>query len=405
MLLQKLEIDGASTHVKSHGQHHRGHGPDEEVVLCAVYHFAEPTEAIRKLQIKFPHVRFIWHTVEDRFGVDYEGVIPDADYRAATIYLTFGHSPPSQSLMPNLRFIQLLTSGHDHLRSTPLLSDPSIPVATCSGVSARPIAQHVVLQILSFAHQWPRALRVMEEGKWIGPESKRVGGRGYPVGSVLAGKRVGIWGYGSIGRQVARILHAMGMHIIACASGDKSTPESRRLRTATPFSDTAMGDDDGTLPVEWHSGSTRAGLQNFLAADLDILAIFTPLTSSTKHALGKEEFDILSRRSLLPQADHTSHPHGRGKPQPFLVNVSRGPIIVQDELVSALKDGRLAGAALDVTDPEPLPENQELWSLPNVSITPHMSWCFEEYVEECIGTVLEENLRRLSGGKTLLNQI
>lgn len=187
----------------------------------------------------------------------------------------------------------------------------------------------------------------------------------------------------------------MGMHIIACTSSDKTTPESRRLRNGVnPFNSdaaaAAMGDDEGQLPIEWHNGATQAGLHKFLASDLDILAIFTPLTASTKHALGREQFDILTH-------DGARHP--------LLVNVSRGPIIVQDELVAALKDGRLSGAALDVTDPEPLPRDHELWDLPNVSITSHMSWCFEEYVADCVSGVLEENLRRLDAGKSLVNQI
>lgn len=120
------------------------------------------------------------------------------DYRSATTFVTFSLSPPSLSLTPNLRFIQLLTSGHDHMRGTPLLSDPSIPAATCSGVSARSIAQYVVLQVLSWAHQYPRVLGIMDQRKWVGPEKH---GRGYPMANVLAGRRVGIWGYGSIGRQ------------------------------------------------------------------------------------------------------------------------------------------------------------------------------------------------------------
>lgn len=201
--------------------------------------------------------------------------------------------------------------------------------------------------------------------------------------------------HGSLTHQnlAARILHSMGMHIIACTSSDKTTPESRRLRDGVnPFNQdaAAMGDDEGHLPIEWHNGATQAGLHKFLASDLDILAIFTPLTASTKHSLGKEQFDVLTHN---------------GTRHPFLVNVSRGPIIVQDELVAALKDGRLSGAALDVTDPEPLPKDHELWDMPNVSITPHMSWCFEEYVADCVSGVLEENLRRLDAGKSLVNQI
>lgn len=199
----------------------------------------------------------------------------------------------------------------------------------------------------------------------------------------------------------ARILHAMGMHIIACTSSEKTTPESRRLRAATTaFNESSsIGDDEGVLPTEWHSGATRSSLHKFLASDLDILAIFTPLTPSTLHALGKEEFDMLSRRASKSPAA------AAGAGAPFLVNVSRGPIVVQDELVSALRDGRLSGAALDVTDPEPLPEDHELWRMPNVSITPHMSWCFEEYVEDCLESVLAENLRRVGKGEGLVNQI
>lgn len=133
------------------------------------------------------------------------------DYRAATIYLTFNLSPRSRSLMPNLRFIQLLTSGHDHMRHTPLFStlppphpQRPVPAATCAGVSARAIAQYVVLQVLSWAHQQPRALEVMARRRWVEPEATGEGNHrrdGYPMASVLAGKRVGIWGYGNIGRQ------------------------------------------------------------------------------------------------------------------------------------------------------------------------------------------------------------
>lgn len=209
----------------------------------------------------------------------------------------------------------------------------------------------------------------------------------------------------------------MGMKIIACTSTEKTTPESRRLRNAAinPFSENAnadaaagaMGDDEGTLPTEWHSGATRASLHKFLAADLDILAIFTPLTPQTHHALGRDEFDILSSRSCASSSSHrstiTTTTKCEARPPPFLVNVSRGPILRQDDLVDALRDGRLAGAALDVTDPEPLPVDHPLWSLPNVRITPHVSWCFEEYVEDCLGAggVFEQNLARLLlAGKT-----
>lgn len=73
MLLQKEEFDGYGIQVRTHGQHR---WPREEVVLCAVYHFAEPKEAIRRLQDKFPHIRFIWHTLTEMPSIDHDGVIP-----------------------------------------------------------------------------------------------------------------------------------------------------------------------------------------------------------------------------------------------------------------------------------------------------------------------------------------
>lgn len=79
-------------------------------------------------------------------------------------------------------------------------SSPPISMATCPGVSARAIAQYVVLQVLSWAHQYPRVRRTMAKRQWLGPEDEDTG-VGFPVANVLAGRRVGIWGYGSIGRQ------------------------------------------------------------------------------------------------------------------------------------------------------------------------------------------------------------
>lgn len=79
-MLQNHEIDGSSALVKSHGHHHRDiQGPREEVVLCAVYHFPEPKEAIQRLRNKFPNVRFIWHTIKDRTCIDHDGLIPDGE--------------------------------------------------------------------------------------------------------------------------------------------------------------------------------------------------------------------------------------------------------------------------------------------------------------------------------------
>jgi phosphoglycerate dehydrogenase-like enzyme len=119
---------------------------------------------------------------------------------------------------------------------------------------------------------------------------------------------------------------------------------------------------------------------------LDVLALFAPLTEQTRHVIGREELDILGGRN------------------PLLVNMSRGQIVVEEEMVAALKDGRLFGAALDTVDVEPLPQDSELWSLPNVAVTPHMSWAYDRYIEDCL-EILAENLDRFESGKNLVNEI
>jgi len=178
----------------------------------------------------------------------------------------------------------------------------------------------------------------------------------------------------------------MGMTIIACTGIPRTTPESRRHTGFLLPGSEGQGDPGGALPVAWHSSDTREGLHAFLADDLDVLALFAPLTEQTRHVIGREELDILGGRN------------------PLLVNMSRGQIVVEEEMVAALKDGRLFGAALDTVDVEPLPQDSELWSLPNVAVTPHMSWAYDRYIEDCL-EILAENLDRFESGKNLVNEI
>lgn len=172
------------------------------------------------------------------------------------------------------------------------------------------------------------------------------------------GQRVGILGYGAIGRQIGRMCQAMGMAVTAYTASPKPTPESRR---DNGYIVPGTGDPEGTIPAEWYSGTSKEELHAFLGADLDWVVVSVPLTPATKHLLGGKEFEVLSKKKA------------------FLSNISRGDILIQDELIEALKSkdkggkGLLRGAALDVTSPEPLPSDSELWRLDGVTITPHIS--------------------------------
>ena len=175
------------------------------------------------------------------------------------------------------------------------------------------------------------------------------------------------------------------MDVIAYTASPRKTPESKR---DTGYIVPGTGDEDGTIPSAWYSGVDKASLHNFLKQDIDVLLVAVPLTDQTRHSLGKEEFEIL------------------GKNNAFLVNIARGSIIVQDDLIAALKqkEGGLRGAALDVTDPEPLGPESELWDLENVAITPHNSGQGSTYVERSF-QVLERNLTNLERGRRLINVV
>ena len=209
------------------------------------------------------------------------------------------------------------------------------------------------------------------------------------------GKRLGILGYGSIGRQVARYANVMGMDVLAFTANPRNTPESRRDHG---YVVPGTGDPDGKIPSAWFSGLDKKSLHNFLSQDLDHLLVCVPLTKRTRHLLGKHEFEILSKKNA------------------FITNIARGDIIVQEDLIQALQEfendstssseGRrgLRGAALDVTAPEPLPKDHPLWTTPNCIITPHMSGINKNYSTRAL-QVVEQNLERLAKGEKLLNLV
>lgn len=185
----------------------------------------------------------------------------------------------------------------------------------------------------------------------------------------------------------ARVGKALGMDIVAFTASPRNTPESKKDHG---YIVPGTGDPDGSLPSAWYNGLDKASLHNFLKQDIDVLLVSVPLTDQTRHFLGKEEFEIL------------------GKKNAFIANIARGSILQQDDLITALKkrpeEGGLRGAALDVTDPEPLNKESELWDLENVAITPHVSGLGTTYAERSFA-ILERNLTNLEDGKPLINQV
>jgi len=231
-----------------------------------------------------------------------------------------------------------------------------------------------MLHELQKAHEWPDRSELMK----------------FFTVADRVGQRLAVLGYGSIGRQVARVATALGMDVIAYTAGPRPTPASKRDKG---YWVPGTGDPDGALPTAWYSGLDKQSLHRFLAQDVDLLLVSLPLTPETHHLLGKEEFEILARRHA------------------FVSNISRGDILVQEDLVAALKafeasggaEG-LRGAALDVTTPEPLGADSELWGAPNVIVTPHVSGISQAYADRCC-EVLEINVRNQLKGERLINVV
>ena len=198
---------------------------------------------------------------------------------------------------------------------------------------------------------------------------------------ICAWKR-GILGYGAIGRHCARIAQAMGMQVYAHTHSPR--PDAASRKDTSGYRIPGTGDPDGTIPERWFSGD----VDNLLAQDLDILVVAVPLNASTRGLLGKKQFDILAS----------------GSRKTFVSNVARGPILDTAALTEALEKGLITGAAVDVTDPEPLPEGHPLWKAPNVFISPHISWQSTNVFPR-VADILYSNLERLEKGEPLLNVV
>jgi len=178
----------------------------------------------------------------------------------------------------------------------------------------------------------------------------------------LRGATLGVIGYGDIGRACAKLAQSYGMRVVAL----------RRNPTPDPLCDKVYS-------------NTRENL-NKLMGESDYILCSAPLTEETRGMIDKEAFE-------------------HAKEDAVFINVGRGPIVDENALIEALKNGKLKGAALDVFETEPLAESSELWNLPNVLISPHNMDQTDTFMHEATQFFVEENLPRFVRGETLLNPV
>ncbi|MGE0543356.1 MAG: D-2-hydroxyacid dehydrogenase [Dehalococcoidia bacterium] len=298
----------------------------------------------------------------ERVAPNLDLVTIDADHvwhgdpvNAAAAYLSFDMYPSRVvstvltgiDRMPNLRWIHTYSIGVDHPMYRPIV-ERGITFTNGAGSQSIPIAQHILLMMLHHAKRMDIWEQAQGERAWRHAPSDE-----------LTDKTVALFGLGGIGTEVARLAKAFRMRVL----GLRRRPES------------VANVDELFSPGE----------VGRLCAEADYLVICAPLTRATRGAIGASELAMM-------------------KPSAYLINVARGPIVDEPALVAALREGRIAGAALDVFEVEPLPPDHALWTLPNVVITPHTAPASPWHIRR--GTELFlENLRRFSTGQDLLNVV
>ncbi|KAF2253341.1 hypothetical protein BU26DRAFT_515709 [Trematosphaeria pertusa] len=365
---------GGGPEYPQRGEHER------ELLLCVLPWPEKASEkVIGEIRDEFPNLEmhYIAQTYEDLKTGKTE--VPEDLCKRASYLATLSWLPLHVSSVPNVKFIQFYSAGTNHVAKHPIYTDSKIPLCSASGVHGPQIAEWVIMMDLVHSHKYTILYDAQKRKEW----KQKVGMEGV---SDNVGKRVGVLGYGSIGRQVARVAKAMGMDVIAYTASPRPTPESRR---DGGFIVPGTGDPEGEYPSAWFSGLNKDSLHEFLKQKIDLLVLSVPLTKETTHFLSTEEFALLNE----------VNPAGT-----YIANISRGQVIDQPTLVKALERKQIRGAALDVTDPEPLPADDPLWTAPNCLITPHVSGSTTVYAERAF-QVLRENLRRERDGKHLVNEV
>jgi phosphoglycerate dehydrogenase-like enzyme len=267
---------------------------------------------------------------------------------AAVLYIwdhRFSDLAPLLRRTDELRWVHAASVGVNRLICPELAS---VTLTNSRGLFDTSIAEWVLAAVLAHVKGLGDSWALQREGTW----KYRMTGR-------LAGTRAAVVGTGSIGRTIARRLAALDVHV---------TLVGRIAGEDKDFGPTRSSDDLASV-----------------AADVDLLILAVPLTPATTALVDAEVLAALRHRG-------------------FVVNVGRGPTIVESDLVDALRSGGIAGAALDVFEVEPLPADSPLWSMPNVLVSPHMSGDYVGFEVDMM-RVFTDNLERWRRGEPLYNVV
>lgn len=261
------------------------------------------------------------------------------------------HRADLPDVAPNVRWIQATSSGiGQFVRRMGYAERMNCVFTTASGVHARPLAEFVIMAMLMFA----------KNSAYLQSEQAAEHWQRY-CGFELSGKTLGIIGLGKIGRETARLAKAFEMSVIGTrrSSDGSAIPNVDHLYAP------------GDLPT--------------LLTHANFLMLSVPHTPETERLIGSHELSLLPRGA-------------------YLINIARGIVVDQDALVDALRTEHLGGAALDVSDPEPLPPGNPLWAMPNVLISPHSASTADSENRKIVALFCE-NLKHYLSGEPLINRL
>lgn len=317
-----------------------------------------PESLIEKLRAVSPRLHVEHRTAQkiDELG--------DALSSVEVLYTTQLLPTPEQA--PRLRWVQCHFAGVNHLINSPLIN--KVTLTTSSGVHVPVMAEYVVLMMLAFSHRLPRMIEHQHAIKWSDDRWKLFAPR------ELRDCVLGIIGYGSIGREVARVAKAFGMRVLATKRDtDQTIDHGWHLPN--------VGDPEGTSVDQMYSPKDLYAM----LGESDFVLVAVPFTAETKLLVNAEALRAMKKDAVL-------------------INVARGGIVDEEALANALRENRLGGAALDVFAQEPLPKESPLWTAPNMIISPHVSGFTLRY-DERVMSLFAENLRRYVNGENLLNVV
>lgn len=294
-----------------------------------------------------------------------EFTLPEELLQNKTILFS-SHLPSNHQAMQSLEWVQISSVGYNQLLDQGL-NERGIRATNAQGIFDVPIAEWNVTMMIQLARDMRGMFRNQEQGVWD---------RSARFQTEIRGTRVGIWGYGGIGRETARLLKTMGIHVsVLVRDGIKERKEVYRVE--------GTGDPQGLLPDQVFTYGQEEAFLN----GLDFLIIAVPLTKHTKGLIGEKQL-----RSLPNHA--------------YLLNPARGPIVQEQALLKALEVGWIAGAALDTHYYYPMPVDHPLWKFPNVIMTPHISGSSQStHFLQRVWGIFAENDRRYAAGQPLLNEL